>query len=251
MKKLLLAAALTLPACGDPAPTGSTAGATGSSTGAGSTGAITSGGHVTTGAASTAAASTTTGNATSSTSAGATTTGGGTTSSTSTTAGSTATSTSTSGGGAERVVINEICGKHDNWVELYNPTSQAQDVSGYAVTDSEDGGAKLSHAFVFPAGTTVAPGGYLMVVGSTDGGEGGPFPECIDVGGPPCFLVTWGISNSSGDILFYLREDLTVIEAETYPANTVTTRGQTWGRLPSATGSFQVTTATPGAANQP
>jgi hypothetical protein len=65
------------------------------------------------------------------------------------------------------VVINEIlaandagaqdeAGQEEDWVELYNPGSAAVDVAGWTLTDGSD-------PFVFPSGTTIAAGGYLII----------------------------------------------------------------------------------------
>jgi hypothetical protein len=59
------------------------------------------------------------------------------------------------------VVINEIMfhpPTHDNadeWIELHNPGQIAVDLSGWAMTDGID--------FVFPSGTQIAAGGFLVV----------------------------------------------------------------------------------------
>jgi hypothetical protein len=47
---------------------------------------------------------------------------------------------------------------HPDWVELYNAGSSATNIGGWSLTD--DGNARR---FVFPAGTTIAAGGYLLV----------------------------------------------------------------------------------------
>ena len=67
------------------------------------------------------------------------------------------------------VVLNEACAKNTafaaadgayyDWIELYNPTGQAVDLSGYGLTDDP---TKLGQ-YVFPAGTTLEAGGRLLV----------------------------------------------------------------------------------------
>ncbi len=57
--------------------------------------------------------------------------------------------------------INEVesnGGTPGDWVELYNPTAAVVDISGWALKDDND-----SRTFRFPAGTTIAAGGYLVV----------------------------------------------------------------------------------------
>lgn len=45
-----------------------------------------------------------------------------------------------------------------DWVELFNPSAVPLDLTGYVFKDSDD-----SHAYVLPAGTVLAPGGYLVL----------------------------------------------------------------------------------------
>jgi hypothetical protein len=149
--------------------------------------------------------------------------------------------------GTGGVVLNEVCGKGDNWVELFNPTTGAIDVSSYAVADTEKdgGGPKLSDAVSFPSGTVLSPNSYLVVAG-TNGDAGS---TCPDGGQSYCFPATWGISNKSGESVYVLDPHGAIAEQADYPANTLTD-GQTWGRLPNGSGSFTTTAATPGAANK-
>jgi hypothetical protein len=65
----------------------------------------------------------------------------------------------------ETIVINEINYKSsddfnaNDWVELYNPNSYSLDVSNWSLKDDDD-----THVFNFPAGTTMPPKGYLVLV---------------------------------------------------------------------------------------
>lgn len=56
------------------------------------------------------------------------------------------------------LVINEIASQGTDFVELHNTGTTAVDAGGYVVKDSED-----DHVFTIPAGTTVAPEGYLLL----------------------------------------------------------------------------------------
>lgn len=66
--------------------------------------------------------------------------------------------------GEVRVVINEInfnsSGSFDpeDWVELHNPGRAAVDLGGWKFKDGED-----AHSYNIPAGTILAPGGYLVL----------------------------------------------------------------------------------------
>ncbi len=76
------------------------------------------------------------------------------------------------GGASAQVRINEIMadnsgavtapgGGSSDYVELYNSGVSAVNLAGWKLTDTII--ATFSNAFVFPAGTTIAPAGYLVV----------------------------------------------------------------------------------------
>ena len=68
----------------------------------------------------------------------------------------------------DSVVINEIesSGPGNDWVELHNPTDAAIDISNWIVQDDKD---RIGNdAFVFPAGTVIEPGAYLVIEESKD-----------------------------------------------------------------------------------
>ena len=81
---------------------------------------------------------------------------------------------------AQSVVINELLASNTailadpdfndfgDWIELYNPTSSAVDLSGYTVTDDLTDASRWR----LPDGTTIAAGGYLILW--TDDGDTGP-----------------------------------------------------------------------------
>ena len=148
------------------------------------------------------------------------------------------------------IVINEISGKGDEWIEIVNAGTSAVDLSGYSVTDGDkEGGApKMSDSVVFPAGTVLSPNAYVIV--GTPSADAGPSASACPAGPESyCVKSSFGISNKDGDNVFVLDKSQAILVHESYPANVVTT-GQTWGRLPNATGAFQVTQPTPGATNE-
>ena len=76
------------------------------------------------------------------------------------------------GGASAQVRMNEIMadnsgavlapgGGSSDYVELYNSGVSAVSLAGWKLTDTIV--ATFSNAFVFPAGTTIAPAGYLVV----------------------------------------------------------------------------------------
>ena len=65
---------------------------------------------------------------------------------------------------ASAVFVNEVnyrspdsLGAGD-WVELYNPSAEPADLSGFILGDDD-----VDHAYVLPDGTTLAPGGFLVL----------------------------------------------------------------------------------------
>ena len=84
--------------------------------------------------------------------------------------------------------INEVDSQPADWVEFYNPTPEALDVSGYEIRDNSD-----DHRWRFPEGATVDPGGFLIVEESTVGAawndttqtweDGVTFTSPIGIGG--------------------------------------------------------------------
>ena len=119
------------------------------------------------------------------------------------------------------VRINEVesdGGSPDDWVELVNPTGASLDVSGIIVKDDDD-----THGFAIPAGTMIAPRGYLVI-------------ERADLG--------FGLG---GDDVVRLFEGDALIDETSWGADHAAT---TWGRCADTTGTFTVTAeSTKGAAN--
>lgn len=147
------------------------------------------------------------------------------------------------------VVINEIS-PADEWVELVASGTTAIDVSGYRVADSEkDGGTpKLSDAVKFPPGTILSPKAYVIVQG---GGLDGGGRACPDGGQSYCFNAEFGVSNKTGETLFFLDATGAVVGTAVYPPKAAAA-GESWGRIPNGDpkGTFVPTVPTPGAANQ-
>ncbi|CAH0125177.1 lamin tail domain-containing protein [Microbacterium sp. Bi121] len=62
------------------------------------------------------------------------------------------------------VVLNEVDSQPSDWVELHNPGTEAFDLSGYEIRDNSD-----DHRWVFPAGSTIAGGQFLVVEANAAG----------------------------------------------------------------------------------
>lgn len=158
---------------------------------------------------------------------------------------------SASDAGAAHVVINEIRAEGEDWIELVNVGTATADLSGWGVSDSDgDGDARVAMAARFPAGTTLAPAAYLLlVVDQSDAGTG-PQMRCVTSGGPAtCFHGSFGISASNGESVHLIDPSGRVIESANYPMNAAMT-GESWGRLPNGVGAFARNRLTPGEANR-
>ena len=135
--------------------------------------------------------------------------------------------TSATGAG---LVINEVAAKGDplDWFELHNTLPDPIALSGFVVADSLTDAAKR---VAFPAGTIIGPGAYMQFELDKDAWPGFALGGDEELGlwlldGTPVASVDWGEGQSP--------------------------EGQSYARLPDATGDFQtVDNPTPGAANQP
>lgn len=151
------------------------------------------------------------------------------------------------------VVFNEVRAVGDDWIELKNIGTSPVDLGGLVLADTDttvDGGApRPSDGVRFPAGTSLAPGQYLLVVADLADAGAGPQMTCLGAGGPmTCFHAGFGISASRGERLYLLESGGAVVATADYPANAVVD-GRTWGRLPDGTGAFAACAPTPGRAN--
>ena len=124
------------------------------------------------------------------------------------------------------IVINEVMPKpssgNQEWVELYNPTSTAIDISGAWIDDIANGGGAPKQ---IPANTTIAAGGYYT----------------MDTGSR--------FFNNGGDDARFLESDgTTVVDSYTYGSSST---NQSWYRTPDggAWSASQTSSTTKGASN--
>ncbi len=119
------------------------------------------------------------------------------------------------------VVLNEflaIPSSGNEFVELYNPTATALDLSGWAVDDIEGG----SSPKILPSATILAPNTWLVVSLSN-------------------------VLNNSGDQVRLINPTGQIIDQYTYTSASL---GLAWSRMPDGVGAWQTaTTPTPGNAN--
>jgi len=149
--------------------------------------------------------------------------------------------------GAPGLVINEVCGKTQDFVELFNTGTESVDLSDWGVTEAKDDDAgapgKQKTAALFASGDKLGPGEYAVVYGEPS--DGGTIPACPAT---VCINATWNVSNKSGASAYLLDPSGGTVATAPYPKDMVGT-GQSWGRLPNGSGTFQLNTATPGKAN--
>ena len=140
------------------------------------------------------------------------------------------------------VVFNEVCSKNDaypapdggyyDFIELYNPADTAESLGGWALSD----GKKNLRKFVFPAGTTIPAGGYLVVYADGVGD---------DAGTRDGWYAPFKISND-GENLYLSDPDGTVFSSLRVPA---LRKNECYGRASDGGEAFATLTPTPGAGN--
>ena len=128
------------------------------------------------------------------------------------------------------LVINEVAARGDplDWFELHNPSPEPIALDGFEVADSLTDAAKR---VAFPAGTTIQPGAYMQFT--------------LDKGGWPGFAL-----GGDEELGIWLLDGTHVASVDWNEGQS--SDGQSYARVPDATGDFQtVDNPTPGAANQP
>ncbi len=127
------------------------------------------------------------------------------------------------------VVINEVMplnsttvmdnyDEFDDWIELFNLSSSAKDISGYYLSDSKN---KISK-WQFPQGTSIAGNGYLIIWADKD---------TTQLGLHSNFKLS-----SLGEVVVLSKPDLTIIDKISFPAQTLEL---SYSRIPNGTGSFR------------
>jgi len=129
------------------------------------------------------------------------------------------------------VKINEIYSRgtvgNEDWVEIFNPSTSAMDISGYKIFDSGgESGSKPKKEF--PSGTVIPAGGYFVIV----------VDDTLESG--------FGLS-SSGEKIWLENASSSLIDSITFPAMGVDT---TYGRNPNGSSNWiMMTPPTKGATN--
>lgn len=85
---------------------------------------------------------------------------------------------------ANHIVISEVysagnSGTIADWVELYNPTSQAVDISGWKIKYKSATGASASSSFTLSAGSSIRAYGYFLISSNGSMTGGAIVPDAI------------------------------------------------------------------------
>ena len=159
-------------------------------------------------------------------------------------------------GAASDVVINELQGYTDepitDYVELFNTGTEPVDLSGYRVGDGNPAGGVPpcdNDYALFPIGTVIPPGGFILVLGNQTGRTG---PACCLSQVGPCYTAKFGIG-AAGDQIFLCSPGGGVVAQADFPnerSDAGVPEGQSLGRVPDGSGAFRITRLTPAAPNQ-
>lgn len=115
------------------------------------------------------------------------------------------------------VVVNEVSQRvNPDWVELYNTSDEAVDLTGWKLQDDQDRGPE---DYVFPDGSLIGAGDYLVI----DAAEG-------DVPG-------FGFGLGAADIVRLSDTTGTLADSLEWAEHAATT----WGRCPDGTGAVRLT----------
>lgn len=128
------------------------------------------------------------------------------------------------------VVINEFMasndssvtdqdGEYDDWIELYNNSSVAVDLTGYFLSDNPENLPKWD----FPTGTTIEGNGYLIVWADEDGMQEGLHAN---------FKLA-----RAGEVVYLLNPDTVIIDQIEFGEQIT---DQSFAREPNGTGSFVI-----------
>lgn len=132
------------------------------------------------------------------------------------------------------VVINEIMasnqttakdekGQYEDWIELYNGSSESVDLSGWFLSDD----LSKPDKWAFEAGTSIPANGYLIVWADEDGAQG-PLHANFKL-------------SASGESLMLLNAEKRLVDTVSF-GQQLTDRG--YARVPNGTGAFKIQAAT-------
>lgn len=118
---------------------------------------------------------------------------------------------------ADNDSITDPAGETDDWIEIYNNSQRAIDLSGIYLSDSYTNPVK----WAFPSSTSIQPNSYIIVWADQDTGQ---------VGIHALFALS-----ASGEKIILSNKDLSVIDSVSYA---IQTTNKSMARRPNGTGSF-------------
>ncbi len=122
-----------------------------------------------------------------------------------------------------KTIATDQNGEYDDWIELYNLSASAIDISGYFLSDNKD----LQTKWKFPSGTSIPGEGYLIIWADKD---------TLQAGLHANFRLS-----SSGEEVFLRSPDRVLRDRVRYPAQSLEL---SYSRNPDGTGSFRWQTPT-------
>lgn len=147
------------------------------------------------------------------------------------------------------IVINEVDGSGEDFIELYNRGTTPVNISGYVITDGTDDTPSVAEGVVVPDGTVLDPGRFIYVWANLDAPQPGiRTADCMPNSPPPCLHSNWGI-NAGGEMTYLLDDTLTVVCKFRYPSAVF--GGESFGRYVDGTEMLCPTDPTPGEVNVP
>jgi hypothetical protein len=145
------------------------------------------------------------------------------------------------------IVINEVDGSGEDFVEIYNRGDTAVNVSNWVITDDNAGSPDVAEGTVIPVGTVLEPHRYLFVWSNLASPQPGIRTEdCTPGAPPPCLHAPWGIS-ASGERVYLLDDALTIACAFQYPGSVF--GGESFGRVEDGATTLCPSNPSPGEAN--
>lgn len=139
------------------------------------------------------------------------------------------------------VIINELAGTGDDFVELFNASDDTVDLSGFGITDADTGGAvRYASSLRFASGTHIEARSYFTIFLEKD------CPATVT----PCVRAEFGISQDNGDLITLLDSGNATLAQQSYPPAAATS-GSSWARQYDGASEFEVQRRSPGATNAP
>ncbi len=142
-----------------------------------------------------------------------------------------------------QVMINEICianysdynipsggNNFEDWVEFYNPSGTAVDISGYWLSDN----AANPQKWAFPAGATVPANGYRIVLLT---GRGSYQPNFL--GG---LNANFKVNQTAGEEIVFSNSGGAVLESYDFDSMTPNQSNHSWGRVPNGSATWAILT---------